>query len=611
MSKPDAPQPDRAGGPVRHPYPRLRALALGLLHAGLFSLAFPPLNWWWMVFAAPVPLLLLAARPGGSAVSAGFWAMLGVMPFWAWTHAWIDSISALGVYPLVVYLSLYAWAFVVLGSRAVRARGAPAALALALVWVGLEFVRGRIGWNGYAWYLTGHPLIESPGGAWPATLGGVHLVSLMVVLPGAWAVTRVTRPGGPRWLGPAIGVLCAAWLGFGVVWAGSDAEPTGEPVRIALVQTDIPQDNRLDWTMDQRVADWRAMRALTVRAARAEPAPDLIVWPEGMVPGFTLDPVSLAQERSSGVVWWLEDGPGGQPASIPATRVVDEMLALQRTIGVPMLVGATAFDGLNILSSENGLVYERDAMFNSAFLIQHGRVSDVWYDKIHLTPFGETMPYISAWPWLEKKLLAIGARGMSFGLVPARTARAIRLDLPDGRSVGLATPICFEATMPAVCRRLANLAAAGGRQVVLVNITNDGWFGRSERGRRVHELCARWRCVELGLPMARCANTGISSAVDRKGRIIVDLPAHKAGVLAAALRPGGPGTLYAKTGDWAGWGALLSLPVLLWLSRRRNSSEPDAPDEGTQGSDPRPRSGRPLRDGGGHHPRGPMPNHRV
>lgn len=539
-----------------------------------------------MAFVAPVPLLMLAVRPGGSSVSAGFWAMLGVLPFWIGTHAWIAGISMAGVYPLVVYLSLYAWAFVVVGARALRVRALPPAMGLALAWVGVEFLRARIGWSGYPWYLSAHPLIDSPGLAWPAAVGGVSLVSLLVVLPGAWWATRRRTPG---WAAAAFGLVLVGWVGYGVWWGAATPVPSGDRVRVGIVQTNVPQDNRMSWTVEQRLMDWQVMRDLTIELAVQEPAPDLIVWPEGLVPGWTIDPVALAHERARGIVWRLNPETEAERAAlghygsqVPATQVVDEMLAMQRAMGVPMLVGAVAYENLDIVNGPEGIEYDSDAVFNSVFLLRNGRVGDVWYDKLHLTPFGETMPYISAWPWLEQRLLAIGAEGMSFGLDAGRSARTIPLDLGRGtgtdRAIEIATPICFEATMPAVCRRLAIRAAVNGRPVLLVNVTNDGWFGDSRRGRLMHELSARWRCVELGLPMVRTANTGVSGLIDRRGVVVERLDDRRADTRIVRADPGRPDTPFLRLGDWPGWACLLAVPVLVWTGCREKIGEPGPAD---------------------------------
>ena len=527
-----------------------------------------------MAFLAPLPLFVLARRPGGSAMGAGFWAMLGVAPFWVWSHAWVASVSAAGVYPLVLYLSVYTWAFVLLAHRALRARVSPA-LVLVVVWCGLEFFRAAIGWSGYAWYMLGHPMIDSPNAAlaWPAAVGGVPLVSMLVAVPAAWLATRTEQERAV----PAVLVgLLLVWIGWGVFRTPTAA--AGPALRVGVVQTNVPQDNRIDWSTAQRLDDWLVMREQTVRLAASDPPPDVIVWPEGLVPGWTFDPVSLDLERSRGIVWRVRPESDAQaeriaayPALTPATRVADEILRTQRDLGIPMLVGSVAYDNLRIDNTDTGIEYNHDAMYNSVFLVQNGRVGDVWYDKVHLTPFGEIMPYISAWPWLEERLLSVGAEGMEFALVPAKSVKTIPLFLPGGRAVELATPICFEATTPPVCRRLVRAAAASGRGTVLINITNDGWFGGSDRGRRMHAHAARWRCVELGVPMVRAANTGVSGAIDRFGRVIGALPGRVAGEAVYPVMPVMPSTLYARLGEWIGWGAMLGIPVLIWLGRSRIS----------------------------------------
>ncbi|RMH25727.1 MAG: apolipoprotein N-acyltransferase [Planctomycetota bacterium] len=580
---PEAKAEDALTPPAR---PRFRAFLLGLCHSVLMMLALPPTGWWPMAFVAPLPLFLVSLRPGPSAMAAGFWTMLGVAPFWIWSHAWIAGVSAAGVYPLVVYLSLYAWAFVWIASRATRGRAMPAAATLVIVWCGLEYFRGAVAWSGYPWYLLGHPMIDSPGAAlaWPASVGGVTLVSALTAIPAALVASRGRNP---VWLRIGSGIALSVWIGVGVPWSSLPHAQTSS-VRVAVVQTNVPQDNRIDWTPMQRLADWQTMREQIVQAARTEPPPDLIVMPEGLVPGWTFDPESLRHERERGIVWLLKPQSEDDQRlvdvygeRVPATRVVDELLALQRAVGIPMLVGSVAYDNLRIVSNGDGLEYENDAMYNTVYLVEGGRVGLDRYDKLHLTPFGEVLPYISAWPWLEQRLLSIGAEGMMFALSPGHAPRTIPLHTDAGR-IDLATPICFEATMAGVTRRLANQIRNSLSPGLLINVTNDGWFGRSDRGRVMHELSSRWRCVELGMPMVRCANTGISGFFDARGRTLATLAPRQPGTLAADLSPAHPDTLFAQTGEWPGWLCVGAIPILLLLAKARNSAEPVPPTEGTE-----------------------------
>ena len=384
--------------------PKLRALLLGLISGLLFICSFPPIGFWGCVFLAPLPLFLLAMHPVIPARRAGLYAAIGMVPAWWWLHQWIGGISQLGLYPLVVFLSLYTWVFVWFGSRAVQ-RWGHATLVLPVVWVGIEFARGVVIWTGYPWYFIGHPMIDPLDGmlAAPASIGGVYLVSLLVCMIGAGALMFVFRPRSWK---PCISVAIglAIWLALcGATYQVPITPSTNQQVfQVGVVQPNVPQDNRMDWTTRQRVSDWIQLRNLTYRVARLEPTPEVIVWPEGFVPGWTLDPASLNAEREAGVAWSLRPKHPNDamdldlPDAIGATMVVDEMLLMQESLQIPMIVGSVAYDNMRILK-DDGIEYKHDAMYNSAFVLLDGQPQPVWYDKLHLTPFGEVMPYISAW----------------------------------------------------------------------------------------------------------------------------------------------------------------------------------------------------------------------
>src|SRR5690606_29998155 len=121
-------------------------------------------------------------------------------------------------------------------------------------------------------------------------------------------------------------------------------------------------------------------------------------------------------------------------------------------LGVPLLIGSASFTGFRLNAQGLG---EWDAHFNSAYLV-NGRLPYQRYDKVFLTPFGETMPYISAWPWLEEQLLRLGARGMSFQLDHGEAIRLIEVPVGSERAdaVVVGTPICFEDTVASVVRAM-------------------------------------------------------------------------------------------------------------------------------------------------------------
>lgn len=555
-------------------YGAQRALLLGVMHALLLVLSFPPFSFWGLAFLSPIPLYACILKSPITPSRTAFWAAVGSSPGWLWLHWWVRDISAMGLLPLVIVLSAYTMLFVWLAARIVQRFGRPE-LLLPLVWVGVEFFRGSVFAGGYPWYQLAHPLIESPRSvlAMPASVGGVYFVSFLCASYSFMLYLAVRAPHQARRkrAGLAAAGLFAAWVISGILLT-PNRELDTTTFRFAVIQLNVPQDNRMDWTVRQRYRDWLTLRDLTLSAARdpANPQPlDAIIWPEGFVPGWTLDPVSLDTERRARLAWSMTPREPGDvpdldvPSRISATAIVDEMLVMQRSLGIPLVVGSVAYDNLSIVDTPEGIDYQRDAMYNSAFVVIEGRVSPDWYDKLHLTPFGEVMPYISQSQWLEQRLLSLGANGMEFVLDPGNEPRNLAVPVHDlgGDAISLATPICFEATTSSVCRKL--VSQDGQRKAgVMVNMTNDGWFSDSRGGRLSHFQNARWRCIELATPMIRCANTGISGVIDHRGQVVDttirplrDDPLE--GHLIGQVKLGNGLTPFARYGDLFGWITLL------------------------------------------------------
>lgn len=513
---------------------RLRALFCGLLFALCVIFSFPPfaeMGMWWLALLTPLPLLLVAndpvIRPSRAAVLVG----LGTLPAWLWTHWWMWDVTVMGTPFLMLYLMAYPAIFVWAGNRVVNRFG-HAWIVLPVVYVAVDYLRAHAAFSGYPWYLGVQPLIESPKQvlAGPAAIGGnagMYLVGLFSAVF-IWQIMKAAS--GERLVRHslnAVGVL-VLWMGLGVLglrWGNEEADR----INVGIVQLNVPQDNRMQWTDRQRYYDWTTLRDLTIASSRDEfVTPDVIVWPEGFVPGWTFDPISLQHERDFGLTWSMiprtvDDAPElwGMPDRIPATSVVDELLVMQKGIDIPMIVGSVAFENLQIVRDNDDWVqYTNDGMFNSAFLVDGGEIGSTWYNKMHLTPFGEVMPVISNWEWLEQSLLGLGATGMEFILSAGVEPTVLEVSL-EGKQVSVGTPICFEATVPGVCRSLV-FDGPDRRAQLLVNITNDGWFGQSDVARRSHMLIARWRCVELQTPMIRSANTGVSCVIGRDGVVVED-----------------------------------------------------------------------------------------
>lgn len=477
---------------------------------------------WWIGLLSPLPIAVAAWRTN-RVLRTSLGAALGTLPLWIYHHAWIADVSLAGVGPLIAYLSAWMAILVFLIARMRRARLLPgAAIAIPTAWVGAEYVRGEIAFEGYAWFLAGHPMIESVTVSAAASIAGVYLVSWLVVSLSGIAIARRSGTSRDRRLGLAVSLVLVGLLGLSVITPGQP--PAGERVRIAALQTNVPQSNKAFPTQEQLVADFRSLIALADEAVLADA--DLLVTPETVLPGGLLDPEARA----------VIDEPFG-------AAMLDE----QARLGVPMLVGCTTIAGVRFEADR--AVW--DDKFNSVFLLRNGQVDGPRYDKLQPTPFGETLPYIQAFPWLRDAVLTIGlgASGMDFGLAKGEAPRSFRIPMHN-KLVSVTTPICFESSMAPTVRELVNAARESGSPTDLLCVmTNDGWFGRFDAGRAMHLLQARWRCVEHRLPMIRCANTGISAVIDREGRVIDSLQAQESGVLIGETELGGPETMYQLVGD--------------------------------------------------------------
>ena len=523
--------------------PLLAAMLAGLLFSALTYAAQPPAGAWPLALLAVAPLACVGLAIGTCLRVRRRWiaacvAGLSTLPLWLAQLWWIGSISSAGLPPLAVYMCLYPIAFVGIVAT-LRARfGFLAAVAAApLLWTGLEVFRGSVAFDGFAWYFAGHPLIEAgPILVWPARFGGALLVSLLTAVVGV--SIAVAALGRWRIGGMVIGAVALGWIGPGLLFEGStpgrDAE-TRSFVRFGLVQTNVPQSIRGEWTSEQRAEDFLRFARLTEEAIRQ--GADIVVWPETMYPYLTID---------------------------PAYPEAADLLAFQEQLGTPMIIGANGFEGLRIVREPGEPLVRFDRRYNSAFLLDEGRVQ-ARYDKVRLTPFGEIMPYFSRIERLEQALLALGARGMTFDLSAGEKAKPLEISA-GGATLEAITPICFEATDARVCRRL--LARGDPRRPgVMVNLTNDGWFGDSRPGRLHHLLTARWRCVELGRPMARAANTGVSALVDPWGRVIEsgieEAPAadRQSGVLVGPVEPAAGRTAYVAGGWTLRWALLAGLAL--------------------------------------------------
>ena len=430
------------------------------------------------------------------------------VPLWLWLEFWVKDVSFVGWIGLALYMSFWAALFVVLLRRVAHAKRLSRlsiVLTAPTLWVGLECMRGIVIFDGYPWYLAGTGLVDWPN-AQIADFGGVWLVSFVVI---AWAA------GVACWrdLKPLTWTLLIMVAITSALYGGWHKKgPIPKRLPMALIQTNVTQSNKTGRTEQQQELDVAEAIQLTVQASQGKTgqgqSPMLIVWPETMLPGagFELTGIDFAPWTASLRPLWMWSG---------------EIRRLSRELDIPMLVGSHTWTGVTIDDVDGRWLRTMPHKnFNSAVLVrQDGTTSR--YDKIFLTPFGERIPYVGLWPAFESWIRESVGAAMLFSLDAGESPNRMVVDgVQDSETatVRIATPICFEDTVPWVVRNL--VWENKERQVdVLINLSNDGWFGGSDAGRLQHVREARMRCIENRTPMVRAANTGQSCLINARGTV--------------------------------------------------------------------------------------------
>ena len=455
---------------------------------------------------------------------------------WLWLESWIGPVSDYGWPALAIVMGAFDGIFAVALSRTergTRLRNWPLAIRAGIILCGSEWFRSRVFMDGYPWFMPAQPLIDFP---WLAQGADVIGVAGLGIIPGLIAGMLVGMIAPPRtsWRAGAWTTIACVLLALGYGFFCAPSTKDCDIFKVLVIQTNVAQSNKMAPTREMQQTQFdgaykTTMDALKTLQLRGE-MPDLIAWPETVLPGVGLESDAIMLQRERGI--WPAD-----TLSLQLEKLVNQ--------NAPLLVGSGAYEGLRI----EGNRYAWDRHYNSGYLLRSGGRHER-VDKVVLTPFGETMPYISYWKALEQAMLDFGGRGMEFDLSTGERPRTLSLQTAT-RHVALAVPICFEDTVSRATRSLVN--ADEGADVI-VNLSNDGWFGWFDPARRHHEQAARWRCVELRRSMLRVVNTGISAAFDTHGqRIGNPLPPQQEGWMLAALPLEKTRTTYATIGDVFSW----------------------------------------------------------
>jgi apolipoprotein N-acyltransferase len=502
---------------------RLAALAAGALSA----LAMAPFFFWpllWLTLPALVWLIDGAfarhaerqavpwyTHPQLAAAEIGWWWGFGYFLaglYWIGAAFLVEAEVFAVVMPLAVLLMPAGLALFYAAAAALAASfwksGVWRVLALALSLSAMEWLRGHV-LSGFPWNVLGYALTHPLPLMQSASLLGIYGLTLVAVLIFAlpailWSDAVPSRQR--RVAAAAIAVLpltLLAAFGYGRLAFATAATVSG--VKVRIVQPSVPQ--REKWRPEHQARFFRDHLDLSARDPTGTPdrlaGVTHVVWAEAAMPFAPLD----HPEALSAIADLLPEG----------TVLIAGAVRVERgSLDVP---GAPRF-------------------FNSLLVFGRGGMLLTFYDKIYLVPFGEFLP-------LRGLLQLIGLREIAsrgaYGSGP--TPRPL-LQLPG---LPAAVPlICYEAVFPAA------VVQGQERPAVIVNITNDGWFGNTS-GPHQHFHQARVRAVEEGLPLIRAANNGISGAFDAYGRVLGRLDLDARGVIDVALPTAVPPPPYARLGD--------------------------------------------------------------
>jgi apolipoprotein N-acyltransferase len=509
--------------------------ALVAFGAGAVSaLAMAPFDAWPVLFFTfPILVWLVdgaaAGRLGGlpSAAIAGWWFGFGYFLaglYWVGYAFLVDAktfgwLMPFAVVALPAGMACYT-AFGLGLARMLWTRGPTRLIALAIALTAAEWLRGHLfsgfPWNVYGYALTG-PLVLAQSaaliGIWGLTFIAVAVFASPAVLMDERTDTR--RP----WLPLALAVvLLAALAGYGAMRLSRIPTAFVEGVRLRIMQPNLQQDQKFNYGAKQKVMSQYLELSDRSTGPQSGGVRDVthLIWPESAFPFLlTREPDALAQ------------------------------IAALLPEGTVLITGA-----VRAPEAPPGQKIER--AYNSIYVIDHdGSILSV-YDKIHLVPFGEYLPFQN---FLEK-LGLMQLTKLPGGFIAGERRRA--MEVP--RAPRMLPYICYEIIFP------GEAMPDGARPGWLINLTNDGWFGISS-GPYQHLQQARVRTIEQGLPLVRAANTGISAVIDPLGRIIKSLPLGTEGIMDASLPRRIDAPLYARTGDS---GVMLVIgAALIMIIRRR------------------------------------------
>jgi apolipoprotein N-acyltransferase len=513
--------------------------AIALVAGALSALAMAPFNAWpVLLLTFPIVVWLIDGTGAGrlrgvpAAAMTGWWFGIGYFVpglYWigyaflvdASIFGWLMPFAVLG---LPAYLALFT-AFGFALARLIWTRDASRVIALAASLTVSEWLRGHV-LTGFPWNAFGYALTEPLALAQTASLIGLWGLTFLAVA--IFASPAVLIDGSSRgrrpWIAPLIALSLLVAMGiFGGIRLSLHPTSQVANVKLRIMQPNLQQDVRFNYAAKAEVM--QKYLTLSDRASGPQSTgvrdATILIWPESAFPFFlSREPDAMAQ-----IAGLLPKG----------------TILITGSVRAPDLP-----PGVRITRA-----------YNSIYAIDHdGSIVSI-YDKLHLVPFGEFLPFQD----LMEKLGFVQLTKVQGGFIPGVLRKP--MDIPNApRALPL---ICYEAIFP------GDVVTGKDRPGWIVNLTNDGWFGIST-GPYQHLQQARLRAIEEGLPLVRAANTGISAVIDPVGRIVARLGLGLEGVLDSSLPSAIPPTFYVRAGDalaamlpWISYAWARDIPVTIFV----------------------------------------------
>lgn len=582
--------------PNRAFFIRLVAVIISGLIAALL---FPPFNLANLVWVCLVPLLgAVWSLDGKHRAKKGFFLgyIAGAISFGIQV-SWLSTVSWLGPIVLAAYLALFWGAFgafaATIGNPWHRKhantsetplRSLFIAFTHASFFAGLEWLRGWL-FTGFGWNGLGVAFHDTLVISQAADLLGVTGLTFLVVffqcvlIQAGHRLWKASREGirRPRWDFAVAALLVGAFLSYGILRIAGESGRESITLKALLVQINIPQEaGQVLWEAERvhMAYEQETISALEAIAQKDEKAlqaaigegsegtielssPDWVIWPETSLTGRIL--------RSESGEWgaWMQN--------------IDTIARVREAGNFELIYGAVEISG----ELRDGQLFQtKDPDFYNSIVFQDPDNDLRTFRKRHLVIFGETIPFVDSIPLLKKIYEQQAGAEYTGSFTAGPSTAPIPVEL-KGTQIQVIPAVCFEDTVPRLTRKFVQDAPQ-----IIVNLTNDGWFKESQAAAQ-HFANARFRAIELRRPMLRCANTGVTAAIDTLGSTInpeTGLPQViqdkngstflRGSLLAKVQIPLYPSfSLYALIGDWGiillGLAGLLSQIIDSRLARNR------------------------------------------